>query len=102
MDKDEILAELELLVEERKELNQTQDDLVELTRNNREMYEKVREDIENSSEPFTKLREYELEERWNEILQKENKFYMEIEMYRLVINKRRDELVEQLKELAQN
>ena len=102
MKRDEILAELELLVKEREKLNQAQDGLVVITRSNRKAYEDMKEEIRNSDEPFTKLREYELEEQWDEILQKEDEFYREIEVYRLLINTRRDELVEQLKELAQN
>ena len=102
MKRDEILAELELLVDEKRKLRRTQEDLIELTRSNREAYEKMKEDIRNSDEPFTKIREYELEEQMSEVLQKENEFYKEIEIYRLLINTRRDELVEQLKELAQN
>ena len=102
MKRDEILAELELLVDEKRKLRRTQEDLIELTRSNRKAYEDMKEEIRNSTEPFTKLREYELEEQMNEVLQKEDEFYREIEVYRLLINTRRDELVEQLKELAQN
>ena len=102
MDKYGILAELDLIAKEKEKLRQAQDGLVVITRSNRKAYEDMKEEIRNSTEPFTKLREYELEEQWVEVLQKENEFYKEIEIYRLVINKRRDELVEQLKELAQN
>lgn len=102
MKRDEILVELDLLVKEKEKLRQAQDGLVVITRSNRKAYEDMKEEIRNSDEPFTKMREYELEEQWDEVLQKENELYKEVEMYRLIINKRRDELVEQLKELSQN
>ena len=97
MTKEEILAELESLVKERDKLHQAQSEIVELTRHNREMYEIMKEDIKNSPEPFTKLREYELEKYWDEVRQNQNELYREIEIYRLVINTRRDELIEQLR-----
>ena len=100
MNQDEILAELQVLVEERNKVNQAQEELIELTKNNREMYEQMKEKILESSEPFTKLREYELEEHRDGIRQKEIELLWEIERYRLTINIKRDELVEQLRELA--
>lgn len=98
--REELLEELEVLVAERTKVRNAQDKLVELTRENQKAYDDMIQELMESAEPFTKLKKFKIEEQRDKVREQENKILWDIERQRLTINMRRNEIIEELKELV--